>query len=321
MKLSQLSPKLARHDAGLFEGTHLGLAKNTGCGWNYKTTELELSSQDHPRVCGEHLTEVVRQGGAGGSSPRMRGARCFKSLFKKVDGIIPAYAGSTKARKEFNKQLGDHPRVCGGHNPIAGDAYMTAGSSSRMRGALGKHRNCRERPGIILAYAGSTYVQHRFRLRTQDHPRVCGEHLYTVYWTSHMPGSSPRMRGAPAPRIVVVRARGIIPAYAGSTKTNTRSWSAATDHPRVCGEHGKTGGASSSKSGSSPRMRGARDGARERHGAGGIIPAYAGSTSSLGTNGYRCRDHSRVCGEHYEQNVGGVQKLGSFPRMRGALSA
>ena len=66
-------------------------------------------------------------------------------------------------------------------------------------------------------------------------------------------------------------------------------------------------------------MRGAR---RERVGverAGGIIPAYAGSTQPRSW----CRaggwDHPRVCGEHARLRKAHGIMAGSSPRMRGAL--
>ena len=91
-------------------------------------------------------------------------------------------------------------------------------------------------------------------------------------------GSSPRMRGARETRMLKTHEDGIIPAYAGSTQTDTAGYL--------------------SKSGSSPRMRGARLATRSASGVPRIIPAYAGSTSRR-THAYvRIRDHPRVCGEH-----------------------
>jgi len=50
-------------------------------------------------------------------------------------------------------------------------------------------------------------------------------------------GSSPRMRGAQPLGLLVEGKRGIIPAYAGSTKTEVTDMYKGEDHPRVCGEH------------------------------------------------------------------------------------
>ena len=73
--------------------------------------------------------------------------------------------------------------------------------------------------GIIPAYAGSTTSGWTGTRTWEDHPRVCGEHSTLTVMDFEISGSSPRMRGArhiePDARIAV----GIIPAYAGSTRT------------------------------------------------------------------------------------------------------
>ena len=54
-----------------------------------------ISSEDHPRVCGEHYCEL----------------KCsFSSVW-----IIPAYAGNTKIVQFVVIPCEDHPRVCGEH--------------------------------------------------------------------------------------------------------------------------------------------------------------------------------------------------------------
>ena len=86
-----------------------------------------------------------------------------------------------------------------------------------MRGAplLGFHVG--RRPGIIPAYAGSTWRLTRLVLVRRDHPRVCGEHFVQNARQAGSQGSSPRMRGAHPFETFYVRLNRIIPAYAGST--------------------------------------------------------------------------------------------------------
>ena len=71
--------------------------------------------------------------------------------------------------------------------------------------------------GIIPAYAGSTLRRQGPHQEQKDHPRVCGEHLSQPVWSPLVPGSSPRMRGAPGLFRRWRLLAGIIPAYAGST--------------------------------------------------------------------------------------------------------
>ena len=50
--------------------------------------------------------------------------------------------------------------------------------------------------GIIPAYAGSTLTPYMDSVKTEDHPRVCGEHGNWLEPQLRREGSSPRMRGA-----------------------------------------------------------------------------------------------------------------------------
>ena len=90
------------------------------------------------------------------------------------------------------------------------------------------------------------------------------------------------------------------------------------DHPRGCGEHSISAIEKATEPGSSPRMRGAlcmaiRCGSERR-----IIPADAGSTSTIIWTRCAKADHPRGCGEHRVRGDERMRWLGSSPRMRGA---
>ena len=153
------------------------------------------------------------------------------------------------------------------------------GSSPRMRGAPVPVAPQVPDAGIIPAYAGSTPFDGQHMPAHRDHPRVCGEHHLASRAFSRKCGSSPRMRGAPGPWPWTIIRRRIIPAYAGSTDRLHDSLTVKADHPRVCGEHCEILGYSSIEQGSSPRMRGAPFAWAAMRPHGGIIPAYAGSTT------------------------------------------
>ena len=154
------------------------------------------------------------------------------------------------------------------------------GSSPRMRGTPSLRLKNVDSAGIIPAYAGNTQTLFRRRGDHEDHPRVCGEHsrfsvVSVISW-----GSSPRMRGTPGSIRRLSKVTGIIPAYAGNTAPDGRTWSMPGDHPRVCGEHATTAYAATHDLGSSPRMRGTLEIGKLIQARGGIIPAYAGNTTS-----------------------------------------
>ena len=125
------------------------------------STHLQAGTQhhdpDHPRGCGEHFCMWRLLWHVGGSSPRMRGARCLLRLpFVRVR-IIPADAGSTGRGHTDARLITDHPRGCGEHPDRRRNQCFQLGSSPRMRGALPGDRPIHAQAGIIPADAGSTW--------------------------------------------------------------------------------------------------------------------------------------------------------------------
>ena len=111
---------------------------------------------DHPRVCGEHPVRNTTTEPVLGSSPRMRGTPDITVFIGFSEGIIPAYAGNTRARIRFARRNWDHPRVCGEHRRLSHSKSQTVGSSPRMRGTRGILSRGSPTRGIIPAYAGNT---------------------------------------------------------------------------------------------------------------------------------------------------------------------
>ena len=234
--------------------------------------------KDHPRIRGEHVAYVLKDGQSQGSSPHTRGAPDLDLLKAEGSGIIPAYAGSTTTDRGRTVLVEDHPRIRGEHG------------RSRHPG--------RSLPRIIPAYAGSTSSPAAHPSSRSDHPRIRGEH----------PGGTPD--AAPTRRI--------IPAYAGSTALDEAWIFFRADHPRIRGEHALALLLWRGEAGSSPHTRGARGGAdvdaRRRR----IIPAYAGSTTRAGRARPAAGDHPRIRGEHLFIHEGGRGFSGSSPHTRGA---
>ena len=171
--------------------------------------------------------------------------------------------------------------------------------------------------GLIPTYAGNTAGARWRHPAGRAHPHVCGEHLFASALTIVRKGSSPRMRGTPDRVEARCPGAGLIPTYAGNTKASTTARSRSRAHPHVCGEHTQPADDSLYARGSSPRMRGTRVGhARARH-ANGLIPTYAGNTSSTSKRSCAVRAHPHVCGEHHPFFIAAVTYPGSSPRMRG----
>ena len=116
----------------------------------------EGGREDHPRIRGEHGDNADYMMKSRGSSPHTRGARSVERHVASADGIIPAYAGSTKLRSPSRMPAQDHPRIRGEHWRYV--SHITPFAR------------------IIPAYAGSTPTKSRKRNSGRDHPRIRGEH-------------------------------------------------------------------------------------------------------------------------------------------------
>ena len=152
-----------------------------------------------------------------------------------------------------------------------------------------------------------------------DHPRGCGEKLYSRRSTSSGRGSSPRVRGKAETSHRKPSSAGIIPAGAGKSALAEVSVNRDGDHPRGCGEKGVSFWACSGQSGSSPRVRGK---ARLRAAAArdsGIIPAGAGKRLEKRRRRLSARDHPRGCGEKTSTTHRACEISGSSPRVRGKV--
>ena len=149
------------------------------------------------------------------------------------------------------------------------------------------------------------------------HPRACGEHRGTTGKTTWIAGSSPRLRGTRARDPALRRRKRFIPAPAGNTPgpgMSHRRWSV---HPRACGEHVSVDGSSVFSCGSSPRLRGTRQGREAGGHRGRFIPAPAGNTRVMPSRAILSAVHPRACGEHGGPEGAYKHHAGSSPRLRG----
>ena len=69
----------------------------------------------HPHVCGEHGVPRLIMPPSRGSSPRMRGTHSPDRQQSQVHGLIPTYAGNTRALICSCRFTWAHPHVCGEH--------------------------------------------------------------------------------------------------------------------------------------------------------------------------------------------------------------
>ena len=170
--------------------------------------------------------------------------------------ITPAYAGksSPAAVKVIFGQ--DHPRLCGEkiQNWLA--CWQEVGSPPPMRGKVRVDDYRVRFYRITPAYAGKRSSQQSFKDLHQDHPRLCGEKFFRLWFLIPQSGSPPPMRGK-APRSTgTYNTCRITPAYAGKRPLNVATFPECRDHPRLCGEKPDPISSIVSPLGSPPPMRG-----------------------------------------------------------------
>ena len=131
--------------------------------------------RDHPRVCGEKISQTRRNLPLGGSPPRVRGKALLEKLLFRLCRITPARAGKRSRGPCFPAPGQDHPRACGEKQALALADIYEGGSPPRVRGKDCKYPWFQWRAGITPARAGKS---SRYGLRDGpfwDHPRACGE--------------------------------------------------------------------------------------------------------------------------------------------------
>ena len=109
---------------------------------------------------------------------------------------------------------------------------------------------------VSPAYAGKSPAAAYACPGTQDHPRVCGEKLYTPCVIAPSVGSPPRMREKARQQEHLAAQSGITPACAGKRCQLVHAYDDGWDHPRVCGEKSSRGRVDLLRLGLPPRMRG-----------------------------------------------------------------
>ena len=170
---------------------------------------------------------------------------------------------------------------------------------------------------ITPAYAGKRVRTAARTAACWDHPRLCGEKLYSQLKLLGWNGSPPPMRGKVRSGVCTWKHGGITPAYAGKSRKLKYFSVGIWDHPRLCGEKTPFCSKSPCIAGSPPPMRG------KAHKSSGtaflirITPAYAGKSILYNKIRSAFMDHPRLCGEKAAITVDSTFSLGSPPPMRG----
>ncbi len=186
----------------------------------------------------------------------MRGQDPGQAKSHRCHRITPADAGTSRRSDSVSGRVKDHPRGCGDKFTTLTSVKSSAGSPPRMRGQVTIITQIQAPNGITPADAGTRNFGYCSGPRTWDHPRGCGDKLYT--WTPSLTtrGSPPRMRGQVVLQMIRTAIPRITPADAGTSLSGTQAVKRTLDHPRGCGDKIFSGTFTFSSAGSPPRMRG-----------------------------------------------------------------
>ena len=155
----------------------------------------QAQEQDHPRLCGEKPAIMGKMIHSEGSPPPMRGKVYSPKPVSRYDRITPAYAGKRPIPKEAERNLQDHPRLCGEKPFSARHSSQDVGSPPPMRGKVSGISSTSFGSGITPAYAGKSGQCTAADHQCEDHPRLCGEKHFVSPLIGINIGSPPPMRG------------------------------------------------------------------------------------------------------------------------------
>src|SRR5690606_3900702 len=138
---------------------------------------------------------------------------------------------------------------------------------------------------FIPARAGNRRGEARAFHAYAVHPRACGEQTLAAGWMLFAAGSSPRVRGTEPVQLEEAPDTPLIPARAGNSAAEDCALALNQVHPRACGEQFVAKDGSSSRGGSSPRVRGTDEQGDDLDGQVRFIPARAGNRRGRGAAG------------------------------------
>ena len=150
----------------------------------------------------------------------MRGKGVHAEPSAAVIGITPAYAGKSSCGGQTRFPCRDHPRLCGEKLKRQIESKQLKGSPPPMRGKGMRTIKAFPNRRITPAYAGKRNIEFSKRIKQQ--------------------GSPPPMRGKDHPVPNAKYTHRITPAYAGKSFAIFARYFSARDHPRLCGEKGRT---------------------------------------------------------------------------------
>ena len=136
---------------------------------------IASTAWDHPRVCGKDALILSLKYLASGSPPRVREGQFVCNVSFCLHRITPACAGRTSKYRPDERELEDHPRVCGKDYHREDICPLLLGSPPRVREGQTLEKGRLHTIRITPACAGRTRWNSSEQALKKDHPRVCGK--------------------------------------------------------------------------------------------------------------------------------------------------
>ena len=191
----------------------------------------------HPRSRGENITWIAQLITSCGSSPLTRGKPLASLSGCEIERLIPAHAGKTGRRWLVCAACAAHPRSRGENRRERMENCHRPGSSPLTRGKQGVGLVGNGLDGLIPAHAGKTVQVATPAQIDAAHPRSRGENSQRLGPQNIIAGSSPLTRGKQCMLSSSGTILGLIPAHAGKTDFDARSFAWNGAHPRSRGEN------------------------------------------------------------------------------------
>ena len=125
-------------------------------GTTYSSMLDKVDSEDHPRLCGDYLSNLDLGYSSMGSPPPVRGLLRDLANVMEYERITPACAGTTILIPIARTYFKDHPRLCGDYLLMKSCLGKKLGSPPPVRGLLTNFSTLFLSSRITPACAGTT---------------------------------------------------------------------------------------------------------------------------------------------------------------------